>query len=66
MGFAAVNAFVCSAEWAQITLYLADKPECGSLLLFAGILADRTIHTDFRHETIAACNIPFPIHNSSS
>jgi hypothetical protein len=63
MGFAAVNAFVCPAERAQITLNLADKPKYWPFLFFPGILADRTVHTDLRHETIAACNFPVLVHN---
>jgi hypothetical protein len=63
MGFAAVNAFICSAERTQIALYLADKPKYWSFLFFPGMLADRTVHTDLRHKTITACNITLLVHN---
>jgi hypothetical protein len=63
MGFAAVNAFVCSAERTQIALYLADKPKYRSLLFFPGMLADRAVHTDLRHKTITACNFTVLVHN---
>jgi hypothetical protein len=63
MGFATIDKFVCPAERAQIALNLADKPEYRPFLFFTGILADRTVHTDLRHKTIAACNFPVLAHN---
>jgi hypothetical protein len=60
VGFPAVNTFIGFAERAKIAFNLLDKPECGPLLFFTGILAYRTGKTELCQFAILVCNFRFP------
>ena len=60
MSLAAVYTFKGFTEWAKVLLNFLDKPECGALLLFAGMFADRTACADFGHFAVPVGYLIFP------
>jgi hypothetical protein len=67
VGFPAINTFIGFAEGTKVAFNLFDKPECGTLLFFTGMSADRTANTELSQFAIRVCNFSFsrfPCHSS--
>jgi len=59
MRLPAVNPFVSFTKRTEISLDFLDKPERGALLSFPGMLAHRTVHTDFGQQAVSFRNLAF-------